>query len=314
MSLTEHDILTRTANPTSLSEPADFTLGAGRAVDLARAHAPDVSPYCFDLADRTLLCVSTPDIAGSTFFYQAQRRLARTVVKVPVDALPEAHASPTLIFSIGRCGSTLLFRAFEAAGVRIVSEPDFFTQAAMAGRHQPDDPYLRSAIGRAAQLLPYSAFKLRLECNAAPLLIAGAFETPKVLFILRDPADWASSHRHQSRDTIGAVHWATILKGSLFALGQLAQRYAVRVGYYEDFRRLPVAPIVDLLASTGWTGAVTQQTLDEVARNDSHEGAADSRDVVGDVPPDPAFREEFARERRRVRPAELIDRLELRGL
>ena len=145
-------------------------------------------------------------------------------------------------------------------------------------------------------------------------MIAGAFETPKVLFILRDPADWASSHRHQSRDTIGAVHWATILKGSLFALGQLAQRYAVRVGYYEDFRRLPVAPIVDLLASTGWTGAVTQQTLDEVARKDSHEGAADSRDVVGDVPPDPVFREEFAREWRRVRPAELIDRLELRGL
>jgi hypothetical protein len=258
--------------------------------------------------------VSTPDIAGSTFFYQAQRRSAESVIKVALELLPDAQASPTLIFSIGRCGSTLLFRAFEAAGLAIVSEPDFFTQAAMAGRHQPEDPFLQRAIGRAASLLPYAAFKLRLECNAAPLLVAGAFPAPKILFILRDPVDWASSHHHQSRNSIGAGHWATILKGSLYALAQLARRYPVRIGYYEDFRQLEVAAIVDLLSATGWTGSVTQATLDAVAGRDSHQGAADSRDAVADVPPDPAFRDAFAQEWQRVRPGELIARLALKGL
>ena len=95
---------------------------------------PDVSPYCFDFDARKLFCVSTPDIAGATFFYQAQRQRARSVIKVPFDALPEAPPSPTLIFSIGRCGSTLLHKAFEAAGVRTVSEPDYFTQAALHSR------------------------------------------------------------------------------------------------------------------------------------------------------------------------------------
>jgi len=225
MGVTEHEILARTTHPTSLSQPADFTLGPGRPVALPRVFDADASPYCFDLPNRLLLCVSTPDIAGSTFFYQAQRRQARTVIKVAVDELPDGNASPTLIFSIGRCGSTLLFRAFEAAGVAIVSEPDYFTQAALAGAH---DRFLQTALGRATHLLPYAAIKLRLECNAAPLLIAGAFRAPKIIFILRDPVDWASSHHRQSRGTIGAAQWVTVLKGSLFALAQLASAYDVR--------------------------------------------------------------------------------------
>ncbi|MEP7184048.1 MAG: hypothetical protein ABI886_17870, partial [Betaproteobacteria bacterium] len=294
--------------------PADFTLGPGRAVDAARIRDAEVSPYCFDLPERTLLCVSTPDIAGSTFFYQAQRRLAQTVVRVPVDGLPDATASPTLIFSIGRCGSTLLYRAFEAAGIRIVSEPDFFTQAAIKGVRTPDDPFLRTAVGRAMQLLPYSAVKLRLECNAAPLLIAGAFPAPRILFILRDPVDWARSHYRQSRNTIGADRWATILKGSLFALAQLVDRHDVKIGYYEDFRSLASGPIDELIAWTGTAASLPDAARRDVAQKNSHEGGAVATNAVDDVAEDPAFRDTFAREWARVRPVDLIARLKLRGL
>ncbi len=310
MGVSEHDILARTTHPTSLSQPADFTLGPGRPVTLPRVFEPDVSPYCFDLANRLLLCVSTPDIAGSTFFYQAQRRHARTVIKVPVDELPDGSTSPTLIFSIGRCGSTLLFRAFEAAGVAIVSEPDFFTQAALAGT---EGHFLQDAIGRATQLLPYAAIKLRLECNAAPLLIAGAFRAPKILFILRDPVDWASSHHRQSRGTIGAAQWVTVLKGSLFALAQLAQAYDVRVCYYEDFRALDAGTIAELMAFAGLAGAASPEALREVAARNAHEGSAEA-EVQGDFVADPEFRAAFAREWEGSRPVQLIERLRLRGI
>ena len=152
MDLTEHAVRPRIASRTSFSQASDFVLDPGRPVGRSRMFDPDVSPYCFDLEERKLYCVSTPDIAGATFFYQAQRQHARSVIKVPFDALPEARASPTLIFSIGRCGSTLLHKAFEAAGVRTVSEPDYFTQAALHGSR---DRRSASVIGRATQLLPY---------------------------------------------------------------------------------------------------------------------------------------------------------------
>ena len=131
------------------------------------------------------------------------------MIKVPFDALPEAPASPTLIFSIGRCGSTLLHGAFEAAGVRSVSEPDYFTQAAL---HEPRDPALRSVIGRATRLLPYAVIKLRAECNHAPLLIAGAFRAPNVMFVLRDPVDWAASVRRLSPATADPGGIAALLR------------------------------------------------------------------------------------------------------
>ena len=313
MNVTEHPILARTAHPTSLSEPADFTLAGGHRVPLARVFAADVSPYCFDLERGLLLCVSTPPLDGSTFFYQAQRRTARTVLRVPVALLPDRDATATLIFSIGRCGSTLLFRAFEAAGVRIVSEPDFFTQAALHGIRMADDSFLRVALRRAARLLPYSAIKLRLECNSAPALIAGAYTTPTILFVLRDPVAWAASHHRQSRNTIDAAFWARMLRGSLQTLAWLAAHHRVHVTYYEDFRDLSAASLAAVLAATGWQGTLDQARLDAVAARDSHDGSAEE-DVGASVPEDPAFRAAFAQEWARVRPADLIARLGLRGL
>ena len=270
---------------------------------------PDVSPYCFDFAKRSLLCVSAPDIAGATFFYQAQRQHARSVIEIPFASLPEGAASPTLIYSIGRCGSTLLVRALEAAGVSVVSEPDFFTQAAC---HQPTDPSLQQAIAGATVLLSPSVIKLRLECNHAPLLIADAFRSPRIMFVLRNPLDWAASLRRLSRNTLD-LGWAVgQLRSSLLALDALARQYSVRIGYYEDFRDLDPPYIADVLSWLGESRAVSAEALRTVAARDAQEGTIVSRASVGGVPEDPAFRAAFGREWARQRPAGLIARLGLR--
>jgi hypothetical protein len=257
-----------------------------------------------------LLCVSTPDISGATFFYQAQRQHARSVIKVPFDSLPRETVSPALIFSIGRCGSTLLVRALQAAGVRTVSEPDFYTQAACL---QPLDASLRPVIAGATRLLPYSVIKLRLECNNAPLLIAGAFGSPRIMFILRDPVDWAASLRRLSRNSLD-LGWAVGQLGrSLLALDQLTRNHAVRICYYEDFRHLDPGNIADVLAWTGG-GSVSAETLQSIAAKDAQEGTIVSRASVRDVPDDLPFRDAFRREWWRSRPVELIDRLQLKLL
>ena len=311
MSLTEFPVRACTGKLAFISGPDDFSLDAGRTVDSSRMFEPDVSPYCFDLSNRTLLCVSSPDISGATFFYQAQRQHARSVIKIPFESLPDGTASPTLIFSIGRCGSTLLVRALEAAGVSVVSEPDSFTQAAC---HQPSDPSLRRAIAGATRLLPYSVVKLRLECNNAPLLIAGAFSSPRIMFILRDPVDWAASLRRLSRNSLD-LGWAVGQLGrGLMALDELSRNYAVRICYYEDFRELDADYIAGVLSWIGEGRAVSRETLRMVAAKDAQEGSIVSRASVRGVPDDPQFRETFRREWSRLRPAELISRLGLKLL
>lgn len=311
MSLTEHVVRLRIANLTSFSQATDFVLEPGRPVDRSRMFDRDVSPYCFDLEDRKLLCVSTQDIERATFFYQAQRQWARSVIKVPFHALPEALTSPTLIFSIGRCGSTLLHRAFDAAGVRSVSEPDYFTQAAM---HRPLDPALRSAIGGATQLLPYQVIKLRAECNHAPLLIAGAFRAPSVMFILRDPADWAASVRRLSPAMADPGGIAALLGALLVGLDILTRHYDVRICHYEEFGNLTASYINALLAWMGSEARIAPAAAAELAARDAQEGSIVSRASMKDVPEDPAFREAFLREWRKVRPAAMIERLDLQRL
>jgi hypothetical protein len=270
----------------------------------------DVSPYCFALQDRKLLCVSTPEIAGATFFYQAQRQQARSVIKVPFAALPEGSKSPTLIFSIGRCGSTLLHKAFEAAGARAVSEPDYFTQAVLSGE---DTPALRRAIGGATQLLPYVVIKLRAECNNAALLIAGAFREPKLIFMLRDPAEWAMSVRRVSQNaTPGGI--AALLRAMLVGLDDLTRHHDVRICYYEELRALSPDYIDALLGWMGSDARIPPAVAAELARKDAQAGSTVSRLSVKDTPDDPSFREAFRREWSTLRPAALIKRLELARL
>jgi hypothetical protein len=311
MSFGEYPVRSCPGKHAFISGPGDFALAAGRQVDSSRMFEADVSPYCFDPANRTLLCVSTPDISDATFFYQAQRQCARSVITVPFDALPDGPKAPALIFSIGRCGSTLLVRALQAGGVRTVSEPDFFTQAAC---QQPPDASLRRVIAGATRLLPYSVIKLRLECNNAPLLLAGAFESPRIMFILRDPVDWAASLRRLSRNTLD-LGWAVGQLGrSLLALDELSRNYAVRICYYEDFRDLDSGTIADVLSWTGGSGSVSAQALRSIAAKDAQEGSIVSRASVRDVPDDFPFRDAFRQQWSRSRPVELIERLQLKLL
>ena len=269
----------------------------------------DVSPYCFDVANRNLLCVSTPDLSDEVFFYQAQRQYARSVIRVPLELLPAGPASPALIFSIGRCGSTLLVKALQAAGLRAVSEPDFFRQAAY---YQSSGISLQGVLAGATGLLPYSVLKLHLECNNAPLLITGAFRAPRVMFILRDPVDWAASLRRISRNSIDPRWAASLLRTGLLALGQLTRHHDVRICYYEDFRELDADYVASVLAWTGASGTVSREVLAAVAAKDAQDGTFVSRSSLRDVPDDAPFGEAFRREWSRSRPVEVIDRLRLK--
>jgi hypothetical protein len=105
------------------------------------------------------------DLTGAPFLYQVQADAARRLVAVPYQLLSElAYEVPLdpsrliLVYSTGRCGSTLVSHAFGAVpGVLSLSEPDVFTQLVALRRKEGSDiAEIRSLI-RSTTLLQCAA-------------------------------------------------------------------------------------------------------------------------------------------------------------
>ena len=127
------------ASVAAIAGIADFRLIEGVNVDARHALRSSVwSLYCLDLAGRRAIFVRTRsrDVYHAVFFYQAQYEAAEDLLAIPYDTLHELAEEITvdpsrlaLIYSTGRCGSTLAIRALRCAtDVVAISEPDVFTQ------------------------------------------------------------------------------------------------------------------------------------------------------------------------------------------
>jgi hypothetical protein len=192
----------------SIAAPGDFDCGPGTACDRAALCEAAALPYCFDFLRRRSLYVGGGDVVGAqqaAFYYLYLRQMARTVFSVPWEAGPiyaAGTARPVLLFSPGRCGSTLLSRILFEAGVPSVSEPDFYTQAAGPLWRSPVNPMhgqVCAALGAMSADLAtafggdgVSVAKLRAECCRAPAMLLGA-ASRRTIFMIRDFAPWAES-------------------------------------------------------------------------------------------------------------------------
>jgi hypothetical protein len=315
--MTEAPVVARAARRYEIVAPGDFSLGSAREIDRL---PPEATPYCADFARRSLLCVTTPDIFDHPFLYQAQREQAQTVIRIPYAELPQAAVAPVLIFSPGRCGSTLLFRILKAAGLPSVSEPDCFRQVAQRFARDRSRPMkagqrlLRAAASILAARLGSSSpvIKLHMQCNAAPLLLTRAFASVKVLFILREPRDWAVSLKRVA-PAITPRGAAGSLKRALWALDRLAEAYELRICHYRDFATPHAGYVRELVSFLGSDASVSDELLQAVASRDSQEGTQVARRNLAQERIDPGYLEEFDRLWQVERPAAIIARRGLAG-
>lgn len=145
---------------------------------------------------------------AAPFYYLYARRHATHAVLVPWERQSppfDAPQEPVLMFSSGRCGSTLLTGILAEAGVPSVSEPDFYTQYTAGCLFGGQPEFYRGPARRAvdavmhdlaAALTPGGTVlvKLRAEvCYAVRPLLALAARRPKTLFMIRDIEPWARS-------------------------------------------------------------------------------------------------------------------------
>lgn len=202
----------RRTDPLATASIGDFQLACAppaRDVDALLADS-QVTPYCIDLFGKGMVLVEVPrevDLSAHPFIYDAQYRFASRVYTIGLDdfnAASEDMPAPArllLLHSTGRCGSTLLTRALNAAsGVVALSEPDVFTQLSTSGRLGDDatrDAFVRLYRNCLKMFCRGDAdlFVLKFRsvvCEHADYL-ASALPAARALFLYRDAVDVAVS-------------------------------------------------------------------------------------------------------------------------
>lgn len=164
----------------------DFDWTEAAAIDASTVlNNPNASLYCLDLDNKRFIFVETPpdqDLSAAPFYYQAQYELAQRLFAIPFkDFSPLTKTLETIIkqqlvfiYSVGRCGSTLLSRIFaQADGVLSLSEPDVFSQlVALRNRDRSRDPEIAKLLKLCVGLIcKPTAQDRRTSANSATCVI-----------------------------------------------------------------------------------------------------------------------------------------------
>jgi Sulfotransferase domain len=190
--------------------PQNFILRAGDSVPPEIVvDSPNVSLYCLDDENRQALFLETPpgvDLLAAPFFYLAQYKNAQRLIAVPydtfhqlADGLTSSAGNLILIYSVGRCGSTLISQSLNAVdGVRSYSEPDVYTQITMLrhGDRSRDAEYAR-LIRSCTRMLGRNGQTVALKFRASGIhlgdLFYQVFPEARSLFLYRNAETWLES-------------------------------------------------------------------------------------------------------------------------
>jgi hypothetical protein len=203
------------ANPILLASLQDFTYQEGDIIDpQVIFDQPAISLYCLDDPGRQAIFVETPpevDLSQAPFYYQAQFEHAQRLIALPYEALhhlaqnrrPQDEAL-ILIYSVGRCGSTLLSRVFNLPeNVLSLSEPDVFTQiVTLRERDGRRDEELAGLLADCVAVLckpssqktpTFWALKFRSFGIEIADLLHRTYPKAKLIFLYRHAESWAQS-------------------------------------------------------------------------------------------------------------------------
>jgi hypothetical protein len=251
----------------SVVAPSDFSTGPWR--EHGAGSLDGFVPYCLDMRARRTLYVRAGNRAAllrAPLQYVHLRERATTIASVPwergrVGAGPQPPGC--FVFSVGRCGSTLLVEAMRRGGALALSEPDFYTQAVAArihaGRVFPGYARLEDVLGGlTADLLVAcgaegptpTLIKLRTECCKAPALIVGtAKSAPATLFMIRSFKPWLVSTLRVSKHPPRTIVERYIEGLRCFAW--LRRNTECTLVGYEDLTADPVAALQNVASALG---------------------------------------------------------------
>ena len=230
---------------------------------------PTVSLYCVDHENRQAIFVELPsdvDLSQAPFYYQTQYEAARSLIAVPYGTLHTLARDVTidpsriiLVYSTGRCGSTLVSRVLnEADGVYSFAEPDVFSQlVAIRGFDGSNDaeigPLVRDCtkvMCEAVQRLGASAWAFKFRSFGIELgdLFYQHFPTAKAVFLYRTAVDY-------SRSAVRAFRlFEPDIQGIMPEVQHVFSQLARPVAAYSSAHPTPIPPLE--LNTCMWVGVM----------------------------------------------------------
>ncbi len=198
--------------PVAAPTPQDFTLATDGSGDPERLLSePGWSPYCYDGTHVWFVRVTDVDLAAVPFVFMTQFEQADAVARLsPVELISLTDPLPipqmAMIYSIGRCGTTLANHVLNASpDVWCLSEADTFDQVPKFG----GDAVTLRALARfhfAIRSKP-DATILGIKYRSQSLFhlneINAAFPNAHNLFMYRDAVGWGNSF-YAFADKLGA--------------------------------------------------------------------------------------------------------------
>ena len=210
MKTTLHPVTGRTkAFDNAYAKFADFELGAGEAVASDVVVQPGWAPYAIDAEARMVSFVRLPagvDLHAAPFVLITEYKEAEAVIALPfeeVARLASTLADPKiiLVFSMGRCGTTLMSHVLNGpSNVAGLSEPPIFEHRPLRALSLHED--VTGLIRNLCRLLFASRTKrdadtLAIKFRSQALFIAGLFwkalPEARNVFMYREAVSWGNS-------------------------------------------------------------------------------------------------------------------------
>ncbi|AOX00771.1 hypothetical protein BJP34_16160 [Moorena producens PAL-8-15-08-1] len=212
-------------HPLGIAAPTDFEFDEGEDIAVETLlKNPHISLYCLDPDERRVILVETPEdvvLSDFPFYYSAQYQQAVRLVTLSYDRLHDIadqidfdSQQLILIYSVGRCGSTLLSSALnQLKNITVFSEPDVYSQLVRQRQwNGNNDAQISKLLVSCTKLICRQStpkisdrrwvIKLRSYGIELADLLANNFPQAKILFLYRQIETWI---RSSLRASIGEI-------------------------------------------------------------------------------------------------------------
>jgi glycosyltransferase involved in cell wall biosynthesis len=258
------------ASQTAVASPTQINEGP----TMPELPAENWSVYAVDWRARQWIMVDVPYsilLNTSVFAYADQYNIAGATKRIPWSTLTNTTDIPPRkiipIFSIGRCGSTLLGRLFTAANCNVLFELDAFTHLGLAADLFPQDGEPRSGIaGLTRELTSHLAEQtsgddtLVLKMRSQATSLATFFDqqnTDQVIFLVRNLEDWYQSAARAFPELTGSL--ASQLVAHFEAINRaIDQGLQVQMVSYENILADPVSQMTTILGYSPNENAISE--------------------------------------------------------
>lgn len=311
-------------NATKILDNKDFKTEINHTIEPEKFNKK-VIPAIIDWENNLIFLSDTAndeEIERIPFFYQWQRGNIKELYSIPFNQyrkinLENESVKPFFVFSIGRCGSTLLVNLCKSLGKKTISEPDYLADI----KNRICEKQTKENISKILQwntnlftdlFGKNPLIKLRGSSINDIDIFVDTFPESQYIFMLREPIAWAKSNMKAFNDNPEEL--AKYLKQGVESYDKFMQLgIKPNLIWYEDLVKGPIETLQSVFNDPDLINSKKEMIL-EVMSKDSQEGSSISQDKLSKIELKIEFLDSFKQHWINICPIEIIEKYKLQRL